>query len=53
MGLLTSDRIKNKLGKSILINEHALDPEPVPLSVKILKEEPLARRRCDDLSNTI
>ena len=53
MGLLITDRIKNKLGKSILINEHALDCEPVPLSVKILEKEPLARRRCVDLSNTI
>ena len=30
MGLLT-DRINNKLDKSNLINEHALNPEPVPL----------------------
>ena len=31
MGLLT-DRINNKLGKSNLINEHALNREPVPLN---------------------
>ena len=30
VGLLT-DRINNKLEKSNLINEHALDREPVPL----------------------
>ena len=30
VGFLT-DRINNKLEKSILINEHALNREPVPL----------------------
>ena len=30
LGLLT-DRIKNELEKSDLINEHALNHEPVPL----------------------
>ena len=28
---LSNDRIKNKLEKSILINEHAPNREPVPL----------------------
>ena len=32
-GLLT-DRINNKLEQSNLINEHALNPEPVPLIEK-------------------
>ena len=31
MGLLT-DRINNKLEKSNLVNEHALNREPVPLN---------------------
>ena len=34
VGLLT-DRINNKLEKSNLINEHALDREPVPLNWRI------------------
>ena len=32
MGLLT-DRINNKLERSNLINEHALNREPVPLTI--------------------
>ena len=35
VGLLT-DRINNKLEKSNLINEHALNREPVPLTVYLL-----------------
>ena len=35
MGLLT-DRINNKLEKSNLINEHALNREPVPLINNLL-----------------
>ena len=34
VGLLT-DRINNKLEKSNLINEHALNHEPVPLRSKV------------------
>ena len=34
MGLLT-DRINNKLEKYNLINEHALNPEPVPFNLGI------------------
>ena len=37
MGLLT-DRINKKLEKSNLINEHALNREPVPLTVSELHE---------------
>ena len=35
VGLLT-DRINNKLEKSNLINEHALNREPVPLTLQSL-----------------
>ena len=31
---ILTDRIKNKLEESILINEHALNHEPVPLNGK-------------------
>ena len=33
---LLTDRINNKLEKSNLINEHALNREPVPLTVYLL-----------------
>ena len=33
---LSTDRINNKLEKSNLINEHALDREPVPLKARKL-----------------
>ena len=42
MGLLT-DRIDNALEKSNLINEHALNREPVPLIVPILNKIQLFR----------
>ena len=34
VGLLT-DRINNKLEKCNLINEHSLNPEPVPFNLEI------------------
>ena len=36
VGLLTDDSINNKLEKSNLINEHALNREPVPLNLSLI-----------------
>ena len=36
VGLLTDDSINNKLEKSNLINEHALNSEPVPLNLSLI-----------------
>ena len=43
MGLLT-DRINNKLKRSNLINEHALNREPVPLRASKVIRRPGGRR---------
>ena len=42
VGLLT-DRINNKLEKSNLIYEHALNSEPVPLSENATKQKAFSR----------
>ena len=42
MGLLT-DRINNKLKKSNLINDHALNREPVPFIIQVIMDVLLSR----------
>ena len=36
VGLLTDDSINNEFEKSNLINEHALNSEPVPLNLSLI-----------------
>ena len=50
VGLLT-DRINNKLERSNLINEHALNREPVPLIMSMRKSIELDARASDASSS--
>ena len=46
MGLLTN-RVDNKFEKSNLINEHALNRDPVPLIMSMRKRIEMDERRSD------